>query len=106
MTPAMAAEQQAEKASACHRNSVRPKLLRDRQRYLPCVAWGRLEAPSNWEVATAAIEPIEAAQFGAERLPLEHDELLANNCGLQSELLAWHEEGAEVGDHRESERNH
>src|ERR1700730_16802298 len=51
-------------------------------------------------------QPIKAAQFGTGLLPLEHGELLPKCERFQSELVARHEEAADVGDHRERERNH
>jgi hypothetical protein len=51
-------------------------------------------------------QAIDAMQFGTGLLPLEDGELLAKSSGLQSESMARHEEGSEVGDYCESERNH
>lgn len=51
-------------------------------------------------------QPIEAPQLGTALLPLEHGELLPKCERFQSEVVARHEEGADVGDHRESEHNH
>ena len=51
-------------------------------------------------------QPVQTVQLGPPLFPFEHGELLAKGGGLQSEIVARHKEGAEVGDHRESERDH
>jgi hypothetical protein len=42
-------------------------------------------------------QSIEAVQFGAALLPLEHYGLLAKSSGLQSKFVARHGEGPKVG---------
>ncbi|MCU1262486.1 MAG: hypothetical protein JWO80_5371 [Bryobacterales bacterium] len=51
-------------------------------------------------------QPSNAVQFGTGLPSLEHGELLPERDCFQSELVARHEEGADVSGHRESERNH
>ncbi|MGH9630325.1 MAG: hypothetical protein ACRD7E_18580 [Bryobacteraceae bacterium] len=50
--------------------------------------------------------PIETLQSGPRLLPFEYGELLSKSGRFQRKMMPGHKESAEVGDHREHERNH